>query len=74
MHVLNEQNRNFCSYTVQRIRKATFTNNVSDNVEGIPVSEVKPGGKDEQKRFIHNASSDKTETLLEFWGEGRGCC
>ena len=39
-------------------------------------SEVKPVGKDEQKRIIQNAPSDspakrqKFQTLLEFWGGG----
>ena len=61
---------------VQSIGKGTFKNKVGDIVEGIPVSEVKPGGKDEQKRLIYNASSDSPakkqtfQSLLEFWGGG----
>ena len=51
-----------------------FTNNISD--KRMHASEVKPVGKDEQKRIIQNAPSDspakrqKFQTLLEFWGGG----
>ena len=64
------------STTSENIGKGAFTNNVCDIDKGIPVPDVKCGGKYEQKRLIYNASNNnpaKTHTfqsLLEIWVGG----